>query len=106
MRAMVVAGLILLLISHPNKFGCSLMKKVVETTASTSVDSMRIAQDFSPGYKSDSSLTQKDSTTSRPDSILKVGQERHGILHRLIEPLVLTALAGGLLLLLFLQRGH
>jgi hypothetical protein len=74
--------------------------------ASTSVDSIIVAQDFNPGYNLDSSKTQIDSSISRPDSTLNLRPESHGVVHRLIEPLVITVVAGGLLLWLFLQRGH
>jgi hypothetical protein len=79
---------------------------ITVSKASASVDSMRVAQDFSPRNYADSSVTQSDSSVSHPDSTVSLPKVHHGILNRIIAPLALTVLAGGLLLWLYLQRGH
>lgn len=85
--------------------GPSSLKGADQLPASTTADSMRVARDFSSGLLADSS-NASDSSLSKPDSVLVPSQEHYGIFHRLLEPLAATMVAGGVLLLLYLQRGH
>jgi hypothetical protein len=73
---------------------------------SASSDSLILPQRFSFANQADTATATIDSVLVRPDSTISVENDRHGILSRLIKPLALTVTIGGLLLWLYLQRGH
>ena len=101
----VAAGMVIGFVNlHSNKFGCSPNGEVVKTTITEQTKLLGFAAETdSMSIRLDAGTVITDSTQA--DSIMAPRPSR-GLIHTVFKPLTVTVLAGGVLLWLYLQRGH